>query len=865
MPKDFEEKSFNEISESLCRYLKQTGRLEEECYILYLGENAYEMLCNCNRGGESVNTPNAKTEIEKFIEEKVFTASHPIYIIGFEPDPSKNDEAILDKPGYASALEFRFFHKVFPELVGYVGAPFDPQYAVIHDAKKLTGKNFGGIKNSLEDILSNRNYEKIKNTTLKDVPKSWVEVFTKLGRYFDTEIEGRERIFHDAGGQGQGKMNLLIQLANMFAGIIRLKLARHASMSSEGNYDAEIKLLLIDNNPGQFLANMDERYKFLDMKLNEVFLLFKPVIKTYIFDGNAGSKDFKWFLKDLKERKENKKSLSLPCKKCSEGASFEETNIEEFDAILVDMYLNSGQPDGLEILHQLTEVYPQIPAFVLSVSDDFALIRRAIQRGADYYIIKNQVFSVPYVLWDYIRSIGEILEHFGDTNGDTEEKVKLSKEYYKNLLGSIRYWHFKKNLLWFGDKCYHMIEHSFDHTLDDWKHLNQVVVPLISKRNKKEFFKKCRDGEKKELTDDLLYSFCMATWLHDIGHKGTTHYGDPHLIRDNHGYIAGELILKYPEVFRIKDKDDYYKELDFSKVSAVEALYRRKEITKKEKLTISEMIALIAIYHKSNAPIDQESFHRLWSNPRKRIPLDYYKNKEPKYENILTLEKILEERDSERKERILTLTALFRFIDSIDLRVIRVGDITERELKKIVIENDKKYQYYKLAREVKSLSRHYTETTAESALFVKSFYDDPIDEIEKGEFVSLGLSKELIKDPEILANYESLIDYAAFIALQPDHFDLHSSVKEMRFEYIGDSHLSITLITDKDEEWLNEHKVRERGSEKQTIYDRLIGEDNYIFREIKDVRKYLKCFFSQITVMLMHESGKQYGKKHLDL
>ena len=826
MESNLEEINFKEISQSVCRYLKYTQQLEEKYYILYLGEKSYTRLCN----SEDIQGQVKEIEIKEFIKE-ILKDPHPIYILGFENEPLKNEE-FLDKLEFESIRQFRFFYKIFRDFIGYISTPFNPKYITIHDSKKFEN-SLKKVQESLEGLLKNNKLKDLlgeaKINTEKE--KIIIEIFTKLGCYLGIDIKTREKIIHEA--RGQGEVNFLIQLASMFAGLIKLVLEKGSLAVSQRE---KIKLLLIDNNPAQNLKNIDERYSFLknDIELNEIFLLFSPIIETYIFDGKVKNRDFSWFLNELKKRKEKKGPFDFPCKKCGDykEIEYEYKALESFDAILVDMYLNSGQPDGLEILKELTEAYPEIPAFVLSVSDDFALIRRAIKHGADYYIIKNQTFSIPYMLWDYMKSIGEILEYIDDSR------------YRRNLYGNIRYWHFKKNLLWFGDKCYHMIDHSFNHTLDDWQHLNQILVPLIDSHGKEKFF----NDEK------LLYALCMAIWLHDIGHKGNSYYGEPHIIRDNHGYISGELILKYPEVFRIEDKDNYYKNFDFSKVSAIEVIFRRKDI---KELSVTEMIALFTMYHKSNAPIDRESFHKLWSNPKKRIPLDYYINREPKYENILTLERILEERENKIKNEFLKLMALFRFIDSIDIRAIRVGDITEEKLKKIVIKNDKEYQYYKLMREVKNLSRFYTKSPIESTLFVKSFYDDAKDKIEKGEFISFDLSKELIKDPEILVNYESLIDYAAFIALQPDHFDLHSSVTGIKFEYYNRERLlSITLLTDKEVEWLKEHKVKERGRREQTIWERLIGENNYIFTEIRDVREYLREFFMKMEVILQHERGE---------
>lgn len=737
------------------------------------------------------------------------------------------------KDGVNNIKDFKYFYDIFPEICAYIPAPFKPSClnrldAIVPDRiKSLTLE----LKKTYKNIKS-----KIKG---RKIPKNFSEFLKDAGDYFGAGVEERERVSHGKSKENQGVRKLKIQVANLIAGIARMKLMKLRQNENK------IKVLLIDNNPEKDIAEIDERYSGLFKKsltIEEVFKLMKDSLETYFYEYKENMKDipsYKEFLKDLKKMKEEKKpEIKVKCRKAGKD-EYSAEFISSFDLILVDMYLGEEQPDGIEILNNLTEVCPEVPAFVLSISDDFEVIHKAAKAGADYYIIKNQVFSLPFVYYKYLENVGKILNCFKD------------ESYKRNLLGNIRYWNFKRKLLWFGDKCYHMVDHSFDHTLDDWNHLNQVLVLLVSKRGKREFFQGCWAGDNKELTDDLLYSFCMAIWLHDIGHKGSSHHGEPHLIRDNHGYIAGELILKFPEIFHIKDEDNYYKKFDFSDISAVEAVYGRN----RKGLTLYEMIALFAMYHKSNAPIDEESYIRLRSS-HKRIPIDYYKNKVPKPENILTLETILERRDPKIKEPFLRLTALFRFIDSIDIHAIRVGDITERELKEKVIMNDKRYQYKKLAREVKNLSHYYTKDPLKSALFVKLFYDDIIDKIEKGELTSFLLSEKLIEDPEILENYKALVDYAAFIALQPGHFDLHSSVKDMEFEYINDKHLLITLKTDKDKNWLEKNQVKERGRKEQSIYERLIGDSNYIFKEIEDVEQYLKCFFSYITVRLQHEMGK---------
>jgi CheY-like chemotaxis protein len=518
-------------------------------------------------------------------------------------------------------------------------------------------------------------------------------------------------------------------------------------------------------------------------------------------------------------------------------------SIKDFDFILVDIYLGEDEPNGIELIKLLTAKYPNIPSFALSVSDDFSIMKDAIKEGADYYILKNQIFSLLYVYYTYLKEIGEIHEFFKD------------EKYKKNLLGNIRYWSFKKDLLWFGDKCYHMIDHSFKHTLDDWKNMNRVLVPLLREDPKDE-----NQRPLLNLDDDLLYSFCMAVWLHDIGHKGTDVHGEPHLIRDNHGYIAGELILRYPELFRIKEKDDYYNHnsIDFSKVSILEMMFNRDD---RNDLSITEMIALFSIYHKSNAPVDWKEYKKLLRD-KKSIPLEYYKGKEKKDENILTLEKILKKRVKDKDEfikKFLRLTILFRFIDAIDIRRIRVGDVTEKALKTTLIENDKEYQFRKLEKEIKRLTRDYPP--AEQALFIKIFFQDIKEKIKSGEFIELGLPKDLLKDPQELENYESLVDYASYISFQKTHFDLHSSVKEINFIYKGNRSFEIVLITDKEKEKLEKSKVIERGKPIQSVYERLIGENCYILSELRGAEDYLKDLIKSVTIKLINERGEVYGER----
>ena len=689
----------------------------------------------------------------------------------------------------------------------------------------------------------------------KDDIKKFEQVETflqEVGEFFSAEdLIEKGAIGHAAGNVAR----FLHQMANLLAGCIlfekekKLKLETQeekvSGQSQKKNIQNDInkskKVLLIDNNPKRKMVEIDTRFKEIlkdDVRLNEIIEWMKGFIEIYYY-----TKEFRSLYQKL-NKVEKEEDFEIKVIKGPMGSGGEENkNIKDFDFILVDIYLGEDEPNGIELIKLLTAKYPNIPSFALSVSDDFSIMKDAIKEGADYYILKNQIFSLLYVYYTYLKEIGEIHEFFKD------------EKYKKNLLGNIRYWSFKKDLLWFGDKCYHMIDHSFKHTLDDWKNMNRVLVPLLRENPKDE-----NERPLLNLDDDLLYSFCMAVWLHDIGHKGTDVHGEPHLIRDNHGYIAGELILRYPELFRIKEKDDYYNHnsIDFSKVSILEMMFNRDD---RNDLSITEMIALFSIYHKSNAPVDWKEYKKLLRD-KKSIPLEYYKGKEKKDENILTLEKILKKRVKDKDEfikKFLRLTILFRFIDAIDIRRIRVGDVTEKALKTTLIENDKEYQFRKLEKEIKRLTRDYPP--AEQALFVKIFFQDIKEKIKSGEFIELGLPKELLKDPQELENYESLVDYASYISFQKTHFDLHSSVKDINFIYKGNGSFEIVLITDKEKEKLEKSKVIERGKPIQSVYERLIGENCYILSELKGAEDYLKDLIKSVTIKLINERGELYGER----
>jgi CheY-like chemotaxis protein len=511
----------------------------------------------------------------------------------------------------------------------------------------------------------------------------------------------------------------------------------------------------------------------------------------------------------------------------------------EYDLILVDMYLGDKDNNGIKLLNLLSIAYPEIPSFMVSALDDHETVREAIKNGADYFIPKSQTISIPFSYYCYMDSIGPIISKIGE------------KYIRRNLARNIRYWKYKKDLLWFGDKCYHMIEHAYNHINGDWELANAILTSGI-----------VQDKWEKLKIDKWYYSLSMAIWLHDIGHKGNARYGEPYQIRDNHGLISAELILNNYALFNIievKNKDssnngefdDYYRNLCFplgpAKCTLPQLIRDRK---RSEGLTTLETIALIAAYHKSNAPLTSDDGLKMLANG-KDIPVDYFENLNPYGGELITLEHILDKRLDQTdcsindlsKDDILGMQALFRFIDGLDIRSVRVGDEKERKLKKLVIDQDKNYYMCKLKSEVQILSERFAKGDRALALeMYEQLYRKAQEGLDKQTFKLDPSFRNIVES--VLGNldeYWMLLNHANFISVQGGHFDLHSCIDKIQI-LNNKGILEIRYIANKCMSWLSSHKIREMRKDEITILERLFGNGNlksYALEELAANGRYL--------------------------
>jgi len=447
-----------------------------------------------------------------------------------------------------------------------------------------------------------------------------------------------------------------------------------------------------------------------------------------------------------------------------------------------------------------------------------------------------------------------------------------NEDLRKNLIGNIRYWHFKKDLLWFGNKCYHIVDHSFNHAKNVWNIANQFLFLLYGTLKKEyETFKK---GET--LPKDL-YAFYMAIWLHDIGHKGNNRCGEPHQIRDLHPLISCELILQNPSHYGIflkeeKRKYDYYANYTFSKEKSGVSLIKDKIFFTNE-ISLLEKIALLSAYHQKNCPITKEDAKR-----EERIPVDYYENGN-KDNKVLTLESIYND------ESFLSLAVLLRFIDGLDINKNRVGDINEKEGRKKVIENELEFTFKKLRWEVERIINTTPIEKGKEDIFRRLFYENVRDEIRRHRRIKDETKKEqeyfldtLSPSPyKQMENYWILVDHCLYLSVQEGHFNLHSAINEVKVMPKGGSsnQIEIHYYSNRTKEELLDRKkfgVKEYWEkEEKSIAEHLLGkgdkeeEQGYVMKKLSLNKDLLERWFSldENDIYLHTADGKALNKEKL--
>jgi CheY-like chemotaxis protein len=708
---------------------------------------------------------------------------------------------------------------------------------LLHDRIKPVTNNFKDVFEILNDL-------ELESSEKEDILQRVGKTDYDLNHNLDRD-KMRKGSFHSAGSN---EKQLLMQ---MVSDLIVEKINFDQKINKG---KGELDILWLENNPQGSVFETNTRFDKLKQCKNALNWTFRYFPGTNIYLRNNA---FDELYREIDRNKAGtiKYSEKLPLKTEDPeqtDSSENEVNSDVIDFILLDIFLDENR-DGEDFIELFMKKYPEKPIVILSSSEDYELIEKCLSKGADFYVNKRFIFNLPLFFHKVYKKYGELIW------------LKLDEPYKHKLLGNVRYWMHHKDYLWYGDKCYHMIDHSFKHTYDNWKHTNQIMpLSLSILESKKE---EQENNTLYDIKQSDIYCFSLATWLHDIGHKGNKNYSEAYQIRDNHGFISGEIVVKHPDLFNIIEGegrmyDEHYKKIEFphgpSNVPITQFILERKKYNGRAALSNLEKTALYCIYHKSNGPLTREKGEEMVSSG-KFIPKEFFTNSDNSGGKLITLEDILDERLDENeseKQKFLGLITFFRFIDGLDIHDVRVGDPTEKNFKSNVIEQDKNYYLKKLKEEVDLINDRVAGDNPALALQVyNQLYQSPVEKIGKGEFKMDPEFRSFIeKQLGRLDNYWMILNYAQFISVQDGHFDLHSCVKDINIQtrYDEDAkmdmiNITYTINSNFDLKWLAETKLREMRKNPASILEKLFGDKGklpYTLNELEEGASYLNPFLN---------------------
>jgi len=255
----------------------------------------------------------------------------------------------------------------------------------------------------------------------------------------------------------------------------------------------------------------------------------------------------------LEKLKPGARKLRLPgdCQRIGPTDSKQEKckmpSFRELDGILVDL-LFEGAVSGLTAIRVLSERHPEIPAFLMTWSEEPDVMAQAVRESnACGFVSKRRLFRLPYEVDRFLfGEISPLLPHLGPVLG-------------RRLVGLIRLWKSCPGTLWHGEKTFHAAEHAIEHHTSLWRLANTLLARTWD------------DIRRKGCTASDLFRFFVSLWLHDIGCKGDAEYQYAPVVRKYHAPLSGRLIRSKPELYDL----------------------RRSE---------SDHVALLCEYHQSGTP-----------------------------------------------------------------------------------------------------------------------------------------------------------------------------------------------------------------------------------------------------------------------
>ena len=640
------------------------------------------------------------------------------------------------------------------------------------------------VEKQVEGIL-----KRVLRISAVEAAESATRFYLNINDYISDSEQARRDIFHGIPYEANPCLG---QAYKEFVNISDLCLAL-ADHSREDIY----RVLIIDNHITK--ANGNEPFVERLRKDIERILRYFKEMDFYLIEESF--EEFKRKLDDGSSEIDGVwlKHLDKETMEWKEWAAG--SDIHNFMLILQDLDLGIPNLTGEDFLLLFPERCPETPVFICSGSEDYDTVRRTLKSGADHFVNKRDILSLPLKIQDYERDLGKLLKFIKD------------RDLRKIAVGNTRRWRIDKNILWHGDKCSHMVDHGYEHTNNVWNLSNDLLCPILNPILEK---------NSGLFSDEDIFCLSMAIWLHDIGHRGNSKYGVTSKIRANHGVIASELILAHPELYGL---DNSILHCCSGRCQCVECIQNAGN-----EMCLLKKIALICRYHQSNTPMDDEGYKKLIDR-KKLIPDECYEGYERLESNRLTLQQY----DS-NGDNICKLASVLRLVDGIDTTKNRVGDQISRKTREQTVTDEIEFYKMQLGKFVESKigeSREVKFPKKEMNELFKNFLSKEIGVVVNGnlEDVKSKQFEYLTHGMLDLREYYTNLDHISALAGQKEHYDLHSSVNKIEVVYDRNNHrrLNLRYICNKGD--LIAGKV-----EKKSIPEQICGD---VRKEWSDCKEYL--------------------------
>lgn len=282
---------------------------------------------------------------------------------------------------------------------------------------------------------------------------------------------------------------------------------------------------------------------------------------------------------------------------------------DKIDLVLQDIMLGGDTTrfTGLDLVPHYLEACPQALIFLITGMDVESLISSSEVnwKHVDAVIPKRRL---EVLWWEYHRCFRRRFGRmFWDdwVAADEGEVGIANRDGMRALFGSLRKWQIEPAILGHGQGVPEMIDHAERHIGCLWRNVDDFVAELLEHG--------MIHLEHLALEDRMLLA--MATWLHDLGHRGDTYTQDSATVRSFHAGISEHLLLKNPEAYGLGWLAERCSDECKGKVANGESSPRLKCRNRLANgwLDVCPLrkVGLLCRHHQSNAPLSKASLEAI--------------------------------------------------------------------------------------------------------------------------------------------------------------------------------------------------------------------------------------------------------------